>query len=468
MRYRNRRLITMITAAAVAASAFGISMIISSNEDNNAFAIPILPAPPKIDPERELFITDPAVVDDRTRTTCYRPDPASCGVWSFGHLMAAMAGTTNHDEVSAFTLEWLKTWTEDQTVNTQTMGARPAMASRVIEPWLELSSDIHRTRRLDFSRAPFRLLAIVNRMDLRQGGGYGGGFRSAGEGRFVFGVLDPASGNPMPFTVIFEYQLNAGTCDEVMKWARQWHSLGQSGYARERLLDPVESFKIRLAALTERFAGFGATKERRSSIRQVRTNEIALAGPWQLREFVRDCGSKLAELEAFAPDARKRCRLVPTTVKQSPANSLRHVDLAGKDGAELHAWMAANQHAIRAGTHTIPDRFPSGAPFLGAFDNADFDTFNPRNLPPEWEDLRSNIAFQTCSGCHTVETGTVFLHVNPRQPGQPATLSDFLVQFDLPRRIDDFTEVLTSSCGGPFETTRSLEAITPSTSGRVH
>src|SRR5690606_792741 len=110
-------------------------------------------------------------------------------------------------------------------------------------------------RRLDLSKAPFRLLAIVNRIDLRSdGGGYGGGgviggpIRAAdapgamiapdamiapapmpvhaGEGRFVFGVLDP-QGRPLPFTVIFEYELPASDPREVLGWARSWHALGE-------------------------------------------------------------------------------------------------------------------------------------------------------------------------------------------------------------------------------------------------
>jgi len=461
MRYTHRRLITIFTAAALASSALVLSVMLSPAGEDIALAVPILsPEPdpaPRIDPERELFITDPAVVDDPVRTTCSSPDPSSCGVWSFGHLMAAMAGTHDHAAVSDFTMQWLETWTEKQAVNGQIIGARPAMASRIIEPWLRAGGGVYMGRGLDFSRAPFRLLAIVNRMDLRQGDRYGGGFRSAGEARFVFGVLDPETGAPLPFTVIFEYQLQADTCDEVMLWAEQWHALGQTGYDRAEL-----------ATLTERFAGFRATRQGRSSIAQVRSNEIALAPIWQLREFVRECDGTPHEAETFAPEPGAACRLVPTTVKQSPANFLRHVDLAGPDGADLHAWMAANQDAIRAGTHVIPDRFASGAPFLGAFDNADFDTFDPINLPPEWRDLRNNIALQSCSGCHTVETGTVFLHVQPRQPGQPASLSNFVTEFDLPRRVEDFAEVLASSCEKALGAAGTLEARPSSTGGRVH
>lgn len=42
-------------------------------------------------------------------------------------------------------------------------------------------------RQLDLAQSPFRLLAIVNRVDLRENSIYGGG--DAGEGRLVFGAI---------------------------------------------------------------------------------------------------------------------------------------------------------------------------------------------------------------------------------------------------------------------------------------
>lgn len=58
-----------------------------------------------------------------------------------------------------------------------------------------------------------RLLAIVYRPDLRDLSK-----RKAGEGRFVFGVLDPTEA-PLSFTVILEYSLPAKTKTDVRNWA---------------------------------------------------------------------------------------------------------------------------------------------------------------------------------------------------------------------------------------------------------
>ena len=64
---------------------------------------------------------------------------------------------------------------------------------------------------LDMKVAPFKLMAIVNRMDLHDAIGYGGG--SSGETRFVYALMDSAC-NPMPFLVIFEYGNTARKCDD--------------------------------------------------------------------------------------------------------------------------------------------------------------------------------------------------------------------------------------------------------------
>ena len=81
----------------------------------------------------------------------------------------------------------------------------PSFASVVTDAWPK-TADGH----IDLTRAPLRLLAIVNRMDLRD---LSKG--SAGEGRFVFGVLD-GNGNPLEFTLILEYRL-PGTTDADVK-----------------------------------------------------------------------------------------------------------------------------------------------------------------------------------------------------------------------------------------------------------
>jgi hypothetical protein len=411
------------------------------------FPIPRLPPRPicVVDRERELVITDLGVVNDPVRTTCSGTAPASCGVWSFGHLMAAMAGTTDHAEVSRFARAWLTSWAADRTVNGQTIPARARIASDVLEPWIAASGGDPKA--LDFSQAPFRLLAIVNRVDLRDEVGYAGG-DSAGEGRFVFGVLG-AGGNKREFTVILEYDLPVNACGDVTAWARRWHALGGLALGSA-------AYNAALEDITEDFAGFRAdpSTPTGSAISQVRTNEF-LSAPWELREFELAClwlplrGDLPSPWPGptTPPLVGSRCHpyLRPATVKQSPADALREVDLDAPSGAALRAWLEANQEAIRAGAYAIPATFANGQPFLGSHTQAN-GRFEPRHLPAEWEDLRSEIALGSCAGCHDSETGTAFLHVRTRQPSAEAQLSDWLDTVALPRRELDLCAAVARAC----------------------
>jgi hypothetical protein len=252
-----------------------------------------------VDPTRELVITDLSVVEDPARTAW---SPSSPGAWSFGELMKRLAGSR---DVRAFTLEWLRRWEVDQTVNGFVAPARPEIRRLVIDPWLVRSGcakGSNSCSTLNFATAPFRLLAITNRMDLRkvptssQPG-------HAGEGRFVFGMLDYSDPTippkPMNVTIIFEYELLARSQLEVLIWAWGWHSLGSVPFGAE--------YNRRLQSLTDFFSkpGLATNRVNGSALRQIRTNDVSLAAAgsdpsnppsnklWELREFNLVSGSSL-------------------------------------------------------------------------------------------------------------------------------------------------------------------------------
>ena len=165
-------------------------------------------------PDKELMITNLSVVEDASRTanSCDPSTGFTLPVWSFGRLMKDMSGT---NDPSDFVLQWLRTWKTAQTINGDVIRARATIEREVIAPWLARSGG----KKLDLRKAPFRLLAITFRPDLRdrtKGKG--------GEGRFVFGVLNKNC-RPMEFTVIFEYVLSAASCGESLRWASQFHAL---------------------------------------------------------------------------------------------------------------------------------------------------------------------------------------------------------------------------------------------------
>src|SRR5262249_22474452 len=142
---------------------------------------------------------------------------------------------------------------------------------------------------------PFRLVSIVNRIDLGKttsgGGPYGpitGLPETPGELRFIFDVVQPspwgagteATCGKKRFTTIFEYGVPGTGCSRVVSWAKQWSSL---------LTFPgfTAAYRAQLQSMTESVVTHGAAplKGNQNAINQIRTNEIALSSPWELREF---------------------------------------------------------------------------------------------------------------------------------------------------------------------------------------
>jgi hypothetical protein len=279
----------------------------------------------------------------------------------------------------------LTSLTTAETVNGFAVPPRGGIRAQILASWPRLPGGA-----LDLRAAPFQLLAIVNRFDLRnldRG--------DAGEGRFVFAFLD--GGLPIEATIIFEYALPAASEADVARWARAFHALGALAFSEE--------YNVALQALTESFTGRGArpAATNGSAIAAVRTNEIAFGddGNWELREFALSRASGMLE---------------PRPVELTPDLGLNGTDA-------LARFVNANAAAILLDQHTVPDLF-GGRPFRGGASLNDGSVWAaPGILDPE---ARHHFALNTCSGCHLVETGTTFLHVGPRLTGSASRLSGFL------------------------------------------
>ena len=373
-----------------------------------------------IDPARELFITDISVVDD-TRYTAWggRHDQDPEGGWSFGRLIDNMLPECMRNPYgrSQFILLWLKTWERDQTVNGQVIPARPLIRSLIIDPWRTASGCTAGDAPcvLDMAKAPFRLLAVVNRPDLRRvptSGDPG----MAGQGRFVFGALG-ASGERLAFTVIFEYRLPINYSSDILNWAQRWHTLSSYSFG--------PAYNEKLFAVTRGFTRRNAAPRlvNGSALLQLRTNEVPLSPTeprlWEMREFVLNSRTGL---------------LTPVTVKQEVRASLNGTSSLGD-------WVAGNASAILAGTHVVPNMW-QGQPFQAAA--APVPSSLAWAVPGAAEDVRHAFGQGTCSGCHKSETATSFLHVRTREPGSPSLLSAFLTEQLTPAgpRVTDFHGVL--------------------------
>jgi hypothetical protein len=308
------------------------------------------------------------------------------GVWSFKHLMEAMAPTP--EDAPAMVEQMLTSFTTNQTVNGFDIGPRPGMQSQ-IDFWPRTPDG-----KLDLGTPLVQLNAIVNRFDLRN---LAAG--DAGEGRFVFAFLFPNTPFPRQATIILEYKLPATTADDVQAWANAWHGLGSMDVGSE-------PYNQALEVITERFAGRGMRpgQPNDNAVNAVRTNEIdfGVNRVWELREFVLSADTGM---------------LVPATIKLTP-------DLSFNFGDRLGRFVNANEAAILSETHDVPETF-EGEHFLAGAVFNDLGTpwfaFNITN-----NEARHKFALNTCNGCHAFEAGVSFLQIFPRFGSSEAGLSGFL------------------------------------------
>jgi hypothetical protein len=414
--------------------------------------------------DQSLFLRSPAVVQDPARTW----DPCTGagtqgGVWTFAHLMRQMSiGSASTPE--AFVTNWLSLWLNNYTVNGDTVVARTQMFTQVIQPWAVASGvvatlvtdpvtgvrSVTLTGPLNLNIAPFRLVSIVNRIDLgatvNGAGGYGGSTTSlpvtSGELRFIFNVVQPnpwgagteASCGRKRFTTIFEYGVPGTGCRSVVAWARKWAALqAMPGF--------TPAYLAQLQAMTESVVRNGAApaKGNMNAINQIRTNEIALAGPWELREFT------LSNEQPIAPpgislDPPANGPLRPHTVAQTPNDGA--FSAAGADPF-INGFVNGPVTAGLLPPVVIPTSCNSQYTvphFIGA---TQFRGGNALVGPGHWLAnaapntppgicARHQFSLNTCGGCHRNDSGTNglggstnFTHVDPLTP-IPVVMSKFL------------------------------------------
>lgn len=407
--------------------------------------------------DKVLFITDSSVITDSTRT--FAPCNVATisngsvgtvdGPWSFKTLMREMAGVDKTDpDAKALTQEfihdWLLNWMSNQTVNGFTISQRPAIQA-FFPGWNGTQSST-----LNIDKLPFRLLAIVNRMDLAGKSAYGEP-PSSGETRFIFGLVDSSNNGCVarPMTVILEYGNTTGSsCAQIKTQATSWQALDSQAFGA--------SFNTALQALTDQVTTRNAApaKSNGSAISQIRTNDYAFTSSvteWQLREFKLssnpDTSSSIKYILTSAPLAQtpdwtsmnntanlsnylsSNSYVPPRPINQDPTGILCNnysVPLAITDSVSRKSvpfkagamnynasfyWQAVIQ------TTNLPATFP--ACYHG--NTTATLSSNPSNI---WAETRAIFALNTCNGCHGPETNTTLSHVSWGTPN--VTLSSFL------------------------------------------
>jgi hypothetical protein len=393
--------------------------------------------PAAIDARRSLLIRDLSVVQDpsRTRGSCGQ---ASMGPWSFGYLMEQIANTPVTGVTgSQLARDWLETWRRPQVVNGWNVRARPLVQTEILDDWIAASGGPGRP--LDLSRAPFRLLAIVNRLDLRSQGAFGG--TDGGELRFVFMHMPTDCAQGRQFLVTLDFAVPVSGCLNVKAYAQQWRWLSV-------LPIGTPPYKALLERITRQVvtAGAGAGRVNGSTLNQVRTNENRLD----------DTGDGLDwELRAFKLDPIGG-GLVTVPLAGTPDRTLNFSDTLGD-------YVNLNAPDIVSGDHVVPLQF-AARPFKAGNRVYQLSTrhWDASPLRPIMNrEARHQFSLNTCSGCHGRETETEFRHIGGAPFGTVAQLSAFLtgetvpdpadgsplrVFNDLERRATDLDAFLNMSC----------------------
>jgi len=409
---------------------------------------------------KSLLIRDLSVVEDPERTY----DPCSrtgtpMGKWTFGYLMTQLANPayTGLDPAD-FTEQWVETFLSTQIVNGFDVIPRPQFQNLVLDHWPKTP-----TGQLDLVKAPFKLLAIVNRVDLRGNSVYGGG-GNAGEARLVFGFAKCVAGvstSVAPhLTVILEYGIKKSGCLQVRSWAQQWTALGD-------LVLGSSQYNDALQAITDQFSLAGAAPSRpnQSALNQLRTNGGMSDAFWQLREFkLTGSGAAISQL-------------LPATVAQTPDSDVMpefaNVFSYPNPNA-LADYVNAHESSIVADQHTVLLSF-GGLPFRGASSSRHGVVYGWNSPLITNREARHKFALQTCNGCHFDETATTmgaqqFFHILPVTNG-PAALSGFMTGIDvtdpfdgapirhfdeLERRAADLDGLVNNQCISSLDTRRLI------------
>jgi hypothetical protein len=377
-------------------------------------------------------------VEDPTRTwnSCTQKGNIN-GAWTFNTIMRQLASKdpahiATDAQLSDFVKNWLSNWASNRTVNGEVVAARTLVNTKILNPWLNKSKNAGApSGQLDMHFAPFKLLAIVNRFDLRAGGLHGIPGSPVGEGRYVFGLINSTCSGALKMGVILEFGVNkANTCDARKAWAQQWVNLtnftvGSSAYNQA------------LQNITDQYSRCGSNpnKPNQSSLDQLRSNEQTLSsaspGIWEMREFVLDPGGS-----GF---------LKQNTVAQNPADKY-DAQVNNADVQRMVAYVNQNTSAIKGDNFVVPLTW-QGFPFLGGAAKLIIPSTGqvalPTGQPPKpfhWDGTedgntattikndiaRFNFSLNTCWGCHGGETQTGFTHIDPVFYGTQAGMSGFV------------------------------------------
>lgn len=370
--------------------------------------------------DRQFVITDPSVVNDACRTQWTgrdangNPCPAdSVGHWTFGYIMKQISGNIPTEQ---FIEKWIKSWESTQTANNHTIAGRRDISLVINSNWGLL--------KYIPENAPFRLLAIVNRIDLAN---LPGPYASApqGEARFIFGLVDSA-GQPMQATFSFEFQYSPLRGKKTLDWANAWYALGNVSASASK-----EQYNVALQDITDQFIDSYSHltgPNLGTAFLRLRTNESAFGGDGsrEWREYTLQDASGV-QCDA---SAQKNCQLVLQVLNTTPHYTFNETSV-------LAAWILEHKSEILSQSHLIPATFVNsgtthwlagGVGSVAATNRLNIWSYPGATLE---SDVRHSFSVSTCNGCHYSDTGTNFYHIRPRTDSAESEISDYLKLNDL-------------------------------------
>lgn len=428
-----------------------------------------------IDKPRSLFITDTSIVEDPARTYNVVTSAGNpTGLYTFGNMFKQIA----NESVTGITPKqlmksWVQNWTADVSVNGQIVAERKDVFAYLINPWLNAAGYSGTVDESNWSsvwdsanetalleKAPFKLTAIVNRIDLRGNSSFDMVMKNTGETRFIFTLESPATGQPPSqqnqafsgtfhdwkgMNVIFEYgNLPTNICD-TRALAQQWLALstmplGSVGY--KSALENITKAVINANAAPGKING--------SAIDRIRTNERIFYRPgasddaawkasdWEFRQFELDATThrfKQVDLTNTPVNSSNDAFSI-TNDNVGNLNGAPNIVAVGTDQNNLIDWAFStpfNTKSIMRGNFIMPDMY-GGAHLLAAAGKVDAEwahywdlnwTTTTANYPPspamsvaQYEQVRHEISLNTCQGCHAGETKTLFTQVVPLGYGE--------------------------------------------------
>ena len=337
---------------------------------------------------------------------------------------------------------------------------------------------------------PFRLLAVVSRLDLagdmdaRSNHSTVDDVRAMGEGRLIWGLVDNdaaweggSNPKPYPMAIITEFRLptlgpsynvypaitqaDAMSSDwqwrtQMERWGQLWRELSRYGQNSQAYKDLLWDIVFRFAK-PENLVAIRANVEL-SQDNDPSNDEYELREwyrrrdgnilPRRLRDEIYPCLTDSSEFRAFLDqywvgaktdlDMEKFDPTDPTPAGVLGYRIPRHGDSTLANGANLPKLLTQFLG------HTCPtdsSNLDQGTVFnMWTFANPPKNTYSINGFNPPfarvhendiigghpWENRRHAYAIRTCSGCHGKEAGVFGFHVAPRLAGENSAVSTFV------------------------------------------